>query len=137
MRNEHHADISEPEYIKENDCLIIKSPKSLTIKPREDALLDLKFNVRLEHLPDFQEMLHMPQTWLKLSTIFLSLGLYIENGEQWATVRTRNNTIQLHLLNRSFYYDVKIKEGDIIGYAFLLGKLTTQNINVNYQIIKN
>ena len=133
MKIEHHADISEPEYIKKKDCLVIKSPESLTIKPREDALLDLKFNITLEHLP----MLHMHQTWLKLSTIFSLLGLYIENGEQWATVRTKNNAIQLPLLNRSFYYDVKIKEGDIIGYVFLLGKLNTQNINVNYQILKN
>ena len=75
MRIEHHADISEPEYLKQNDCIVIKSPKNLTIKPREDAYLDLKFNVTLEQLPEFQEMLHMPQTWLKISTTFSSLGL--------------------------------------------------------------
>ena len=75
--------------------------------------------------------------WLKLSTVFSSVGLYIEDGEKWAMNRTKHNTIQLHLLKRSFYYDVKIKKGDILGYDFLLGKLTTQNINIDYHILKN
>ena len=57
--------------------------------------------------------------------------------ENWAMNRTKSNTIQLHLLNRSHYYDVKIKKGDSLGYAFLLGKLTSQNIKSEYNILKN
>ena len=67
MKIEHHADITEPEYLNQNDCLVIRSPKCLKIKPREDAYLDLKFNIELQNLPDFQELLHTPKIWLKLS----------------------------------------------------------------------
>ena len=80
MRIEHHADISEPEYLKEKDCLVIKSPKFLKIEPRKDAYIDLKFNVELKHPKDYYG--YLPQWWLKISAIFSSLGLYIENGEQ-------------------------------------------------------
>ena len=128
MKIEHHADITEPEYLNQNDCLVITSPKCLTIKPREDAYLDLKFNMELQNLPDFQELLHMPRTWSKLSCTFIMMGLHVEDTENWTMNRTKNNTIQLHLLNRSHYYDVKIKKGDILGYTFLLGKLKSQNI---------
>ena len=48
--------------------------------------------------------------------------------------KTKHNTIQLHLLNKSFYYKLKIKKGDILGFAFLLGKLDSQNVKINYHI---
>ena len=135
MKIEHHADIAEPEYISKDDCLVITSPELIRIKPRESAYVDLKFNV--EKVPDFLELLHMPQIWLKISCTFKMMGLYIEDTENWAMNRTKNNTIQLHLLNRSHYYDIKIKKNDIIGYAFLLGKLSTQDIKIVYNVLKN
>ena len=50
--------------------------------------------------------------------------------------RTKNNTIQLHLLNRSHYYDININKNDIIGYAFLLGKLSSHKIEIVYSKLK-
>ena len=38
----------------------------------------------------------------------------------------------IHLQNTSFYYDIKIKPNDVIGYVFVLGK---KNVIVEYNLI--
>ena len=70
IRCEHHADISKPEYLKHDNSIVITSPANLIIQPRSDAYIDLKFNLELEQLPDFEKILHMPKLWLKPSTVF-------------------------------------------------------------------
>ena len=135
IRVEHHADISKPEYLKHDNSIVITSPANLIIQPRSDAYIDLKFNIELEQLPDFQEILHMPKLWLKPSTVFGTMGLDIEDKETWTMNKTKHNTIQLHLLNKTFYYKLRIKKDDIIDFAFLLGKLDSQAVKVNYHII--
>ena len=134
IRCEHHADISKPEYLKHDNSIVITSPANLIIQPRSDAYIDLKFNLEFEQLPDFEKILHMPKLWLKPSTVFGTMGLDIEDKETWKMNKTKHNTIQLHLLNKSFYYKLKIKKGDILGFAFLLGKLDSQNVKINYHI---
>ena len=79
MNIEHHADITEPQYINKDNCLVITSPEQRHINSRESAYVDLKFNVELEKVSDFMEFLHMPQIWLKLSCVFKMMGLYIED----------------------------------------------------------
>ena len=49
--------------------------------------------------------------------------------------KTKRNTIAIHLLNKIHYYKIKIKKGDIIGFAFLLGDLDSRNITMDYHII--
>ena len=41
----------------------------------------------------------------------------------------------IHLKNISFYYKIKIKPGDIIGYAFVIGKESNENVITEYKII--
>ena len=137
IRVEHHADISEPEYLKSNNSIVITSPVDLILTPRSDAYIDLKFNIEFEQLQEFSKILHLPMLWLKPSTVFSEMGLAIEDSEGWVMNRTKHNTIQLHLFNRSFYYKIKIKKGHSIGFAFLLGKLNSQSIKMDYHVIRN
>ena len=79
----------------------------------------------------------MPETiepWLNLLPSLKSLGLRIEN-EDWASNKTKTNTIQLHILNRSFNYTASIKKKQCIGFIFLLGEQATDTINTKYNLL--
>ena len=127
IRFNHHSHIKQPEYLKYNNAYIIQSPVSLKLLPRSDAWIDLGFNI--------EQNLQKYNLWLKPSTVFGSLGLDIEDKEQWYKHLTKNNTIMIHLKNTSFYYEIKIKPGDIIGYSFVLGKESNENVITEYKII--
>ena len=45
------------------------------------------------------------------------MGLSIED-EDWKQNKTKQNTIQLHVLNKSLIYTVNIKEKQCISYIF-------------------
>ena len=124
----HHSHIKQPEYLKYNNTFVIQSPVNLQLQPRSDAWIDLGFNIE-QNLPELYNL------WLKPSTIFGTLGLDIENKEQWYQHLTKNNTIMIHLKNNSFYYEIKIKPNDIIGYAFLLGKRNNEEVIAEYKIM--
>ena len=49
IRITHHSDILQPEYLKHNNSLVITSPVHLTLEPRSDAWIDLKFNIEFKH----------------------------------------------------------------------------------------
>ena len=124
----HHANIKQPEYLKHNNEFVIQSPVNLQLQPRCDAWIDLGFNIE-QNLPELYNL------WLKPSTIFGTLGLDIENKEHWYKQLTKNNIIMVHLKNLSFYYEIKIKPNDIIGYAFLLGKTNNEEVITEYKIL--
>ena len=62
------------------------------------------------------------------------MGLHIEN-EDWVSNKTKDNTIQLQILNRSFNYTINIKKNQCIGFIFLLGEKATDSINTKYNLI--
>ena len=133
IRITHHADIMQPDYISRDRSIVITSPVDLTLEPRSDAWIDLKFNIKFEETP----MLYENPCWLKPSTVFGTTGLDIEDKETWFKNVTKNNTIQLHLFNRSFYYKINIKKHYILGYGFLLGRLNSENVKIEYEIKKD
>ena len=45
IRITHHSDILQPEYLKHDNSLVITSLVNLTLEPRSDAWIDLKFNI--------------------------------------------------------------------------------------------
>ena len=103
----------------------VYTPEKFKLKSRDDIYLDLKFDVQT------------PETiepWLNLLPSLKSLRLHIEN-EDWTSNKTKNNTIQLHILNRSFNYTVSIKKNQFIGFIFLLGKQATDTINTKYNLL--
>ena len=89
IRFNHHSHIKQPEYLKYNNAYVIQSPVSLKLLPRSDAWIDLGFNI--------EQNSQKYNLWLKPSTVFGSLGLDIEDKEQWYKHLTKNNTIMIHL----------------------------------------
>ena len=86
----------------------IYSPKKFKLRPRGDIYLELEFNIQM---PDRIE------PWLNLLPSLKSTGLKIENDD-WKDNLTKDNTIQLHILNTSFFYTIDIKKNQCIGFIF-------------------
>ena len=79
----------------------------------------------------------MPETiepWLNWLPSLKEKGLHVEN-EDWASNKTKDKTIQLHILNRSFNYTANIKKIQCIGYIFLLDEKSTDTITTKYNLI--
>ena len=87
--------------------------------------LDLKFDIQTSETIE---------AWLNLLPSLKSLELHIEN-EDWTSNKTKYNTIQLHILNRSFNYTASIKKTQCIGFIFLLGERTTDTIYTKYNLL--
>ena len=103
----------------------VYSLEKFKLRPRDDIYLDLKFDIQ------------MPETieaWLNLLRLPKSLGLHTKN-EDWASNKTKDNTIQLHILNRSFNYTASIKKNQCIGFTFLLGERATDTIHTKYNLL--
>ena len=86
----------------------IYSPKKFKLRPRGDIYLELEFNIQM---PDRIE------PWLNLLPSLKSTGLKIENDD-WKDNLTKDNTIQMHILNTSFFYTIDIKKNQCIGFIF-------------------
>ena len=130
IRIMHHSDISQPEYLKHDNSLVITSPVNLTLEPRSDTEIDLKFNIEFEQKSE----LYKQSIWLKPSTVLGTLGFDIEDKETWFMNKTKQNTIQLHVLNKSFYYKIRIKKNHVLGFGFLLAKKDGENLDISYKI---
>ena len=100
----------------------VYSPEKFKLRPRDDIYLDLKFNIET---PETLE------PWLNLLPSLKGLGLSIENDD-WAENKTKDDTIQLHILNKSFTHTIDIKKKQCIGFIFLLGDQYTDKISTNY-----
>ena len=105
-------------------CYKVYSPEKFKLRPRDDIYLDLKFDIQT---PETIE------AWLNLLPLLKSLGLHIENKD-WASNKTKDNSIQLHILNRSFNYTASIKENQCIGFIFLLGERATDSFHTKYNL---
>ena len=101
------------------------SPTKFKVRPRDDIYLDLKFNIET---PDRIE------PWLNLLPSLKSIGLKIENND-WKNNLTKDNTMQLHILNTSFVYIIDIKKTQCIGFIFLLGGKCNVIISTKYNLI--
>ena len=98
IRITYHSDILQPEYLKDDNSIVITSPVNLTLEPRSDAWIDLKFNIELEK----KSKLYEQSIWLKPSTVLGNLGFDIEDKETWFMNKRKQKTIQLHVFNKSF-----------------------------------
>ena len=125
IKIKRHSYINQPDYLKHNNAIVIQSPVNLKLKPRCDAWIDLGFNIQYNFS-------YTHSLWLKPATIFGSIGLDIEDKDNWYKNLTKNNTVMTHLRNTSFYYDINIKPNDIIGYVFVLGKTDKENVTIEY-----
>ena len=120
-----YVGIKQPNMTEKDKFYKVYSREKFKLRPRDDIYLDLKFNIQT---PEIIE------PWLNLLPSLKTLGLHIEN-EDWVTNKTKDNTIQLHILNRSFNYTASIKKNQCIGFIFLLGERATDTIHTKYNIL--
>ena len=90
----------------------VYSPEKFKLRPRDDIYLDLKFKIET---PETLEPL------LNLLPSLKGLGLSIED-DNWVKNKTKDNTIELHILNKSFSRTIDIKKEQCIGFIILLGE---------------
>ena len=87
-----YTGIKQPDLTKKDRFYKVYSTKNFKLRPRDDIYLDLRFNI------DTPEMI---KPWLNLLPWLKGLGLSIENDD-WADNKTKDDTIQIHILNKSF-----------------------------------
>ena len=104
-----HNGIKQREMEEKDHIYKIYSTEKIKLRPRDDYHLDLKFNIETP-----KEL----SPWLNMLPSLKGMGLSIEDHD-WKDNKTKKNTIQLHLLNKSFIYTVNINEKQCIGYIFL------------------
>ena len=120
-----YVGIKQPNMTEKDKFYKVYSREKFKLRPRDDIYLDLKFNIQT---PEIIE------PWLNLLPSLKTLGLHIEN-EDWASKKTKDNTIQLHILNGSFNYTASIKKKQCIGFIFLLGERSTNTIYTKYNVL--
>ena len=119
-----HSQVQQPNMTAKEDFYKIYSPKKFKLRPRDDIYLDLKIKI---NVPNTLE------PWINLLPSLKGLGLKIEDND-WVSNKTKNDTIQLHILNRSFTRTIEIRKNQVIAFLFLLGQKSTDKINTKYTI---
>ena len=103
----------------------VYSPEKIKLRPTDDIYLDLKLDIQT---PETIE------AWLNLLPSLKGTELHIEN-EDWASNNTKNNTIELPILKRSFNYTTSIKKNQCIRFIFWLGGRATDTIHAKYNVL--
>ena len=119
-----HVGIKQPEMTSKDRFYKVYSPFKFKLRPRDDIYLDLKFDIPV---PETLE------PWLNLLPSLKGIGLHKENDD-WANNKTKHNTIQLHLLNRSFTRTADVEKDQCTGFIFLLGERATDSIITKYNL---
>ena len=91
-----YVGIKQPDLFNSENFYTIYSPKKFTLKPREDIVLDLKFNIAASKELD---------PWISLLPTLKTNGLAIVKKHE-----TPKKTTELNLQNQSYYYTVKVKK---------------------------
>ena len=120
--DESQVNIKKPYMTSRDRFYKIYLPLTFKLKPRDGIYLDLKFDIQT---PEAIE------PWLILLPSFKSMGMHTENDD-WISDKAKDNTVQLHLLNKSFTYTLKVKKLQCVAYIFLLGEKPNDTINTIY-----
>ena len=117
-----HVGIKQPDLFNSENFYTIYSPKKFTLKPRDDIVLDLKFNITTSKSLD---------PWINLLPRLKANGLVMVEKRE-----TPKKTIELHLQNQSYYYTLKVKKEQCLTFSFLLRELNTDIIKTEYKYLK-
>ena len=104
----------------------VKQP-DMTSKDSDQEMiyLDLGFDIQT---PETLE------PWLNLLPSLKRIGLHIENDD-WVENKAKDNTIQLHILNRSFSHTKDVKKPQCIGFIFsFFREQVTDSITTKYNL---
>ena len=119
-----HTGVKQPDMTSKDRFYKVYSPLKFKLRPRDDIYLDLRFDIQT---PETLE------PWLNLLPSLKRIGLHIENDD-WVENKTKDNTIQLHILNRSFNHTIDVKKPQCIGFIFSLGEQVTDSITTKYNL---
>ena len=122
MTFDAYVGIKQPDLTNSENFYTIYSPKKFTLKPRDDIVLDLKFNIATSKELD---------PWISLLPTLKAIGLAIVEKHEAA-----KKTIELDLQSRSCYYSIKVKKEQCIAFIFLLGELNADIIKTEYKYLK-
>ena len=114
-----HSQVQQPNMTAKEDFYKIYSPKKFKLRPRDDIYLDLKIKI---NVPNTLE------PWINLLLSLKGLGLKIEDND-WVSNKAKNDTIQWHILTRSFTRTIEIGKNQVTSFLFLLGQKSTDKIN--------
>ena len=103
-----HSQVQQPNMTAKEDFYEIYSPKKFKLRPSDNIYLDLKIKI---NVPNTLE------PWIYLLPSLKGLGLKIEDND-WVSNKTKNDTIQLHILNRSFTRTIEIRKNQVIAFLF-------------------
>ena len=73
------------------------------------------------------------EPWKNLLPSLKGLGLKNE-GNDWVSNKTKNDPIQLHILNRSFSRTIEIRKKQVIAFLILLGQKNADEIKTKYTV---
>ena len=105
---QYNKKIKAPRILENEDFYTIFCPRKFILKPREDAILNLHFNVTTTS----KEI----DPWISLLPTHKCQGLSI-----CSKTVNNNNEIELHLQNQSYHLTVDIKKKTPLAFIFILG----------------
>ena len=112
-----------PDLFNSEDFYTIYSPKKFKLKPREDIILNLKFNIICPKEID---------QWISLLPTLKCHGLAVLSK----TVNPKGQ-IELHLQNQSYHYTIAVKKEQTLAFIFLLGQTPRDLIKSEDNIVYN
>ena len=119
-----HSQVNQLNMTAKGDFYKIYLLKKFKLRPRGDVFLESKIKI------------NVPKTlepWINLLPSLKGLGLKIEDND-CVSNKTKNDTIQLHILNRSFTKTIEIRKNQVIAFLFLLGQKSTDKTNTKYTV---
>ena len=100
--------VKQPDMTSKDRFYKVYSTLKFKLRLKDDIYLNLKFDIQT---PETSE------PWLNLLPSLNGFGLHIENDD-WIQNKTKDNTIQLHILNRSFTHTIDIKKTSVLVLFF-------------------
>ena len=104
-----HTGVKQPNMTSKERFYKVYSPLKSKGRPRDDICLDLRLDIQT------------PETfepWSNLLPSLKRIGLHIENSH-WVENKTKGNTNQLHIPNRSFNHTIDVKNPMYWFYFFI------------------
>ena len=103
-----HTGVKQPNMTSKERFYKVYSPLKSKGRPRDDICLDLRLDIQT------------PETfepWSNLLPSLKRIGLHKEN-DQWVENKKKDNTVQLHILNRSFNHTIDVKKINVLVLFF-------------------
>ena len=111
-------DVKQPWLNDDRSFYIIYSPKKIKLRPRESIMLDLEIKI---NWPE-----GLGQT-IKLSLCYTWKDMSLQNLV-WLLRKTKDNTIQIDILNKDFYNTVNVNKHQALLYIFSINQKSNENI---------